>query len=649
MNASTVHVLDCTIRDGSYAIDSQFTAEDTSILAAGLSTVGISHIEVAHGLGLGGDRLNQFSSATTDVESIIAARKGCRGESLVGCFFIPSIGTHDDLRAAVDAGLDFVRIGTDVDRYTDMESSIEFARSLGLEVWGNLMKSYIVTPEKFAIAVSDLADMGAQKVALVDSAGGMTPEQVAAYTDASLSVTDTPLGFHGHDNLRMAVANCMRFVECGGQFVDGSLGGIGRSSGNAATELLVALLARKQLIDPAIRWESLLEFADEFLSFAVPHRRNTESSEAAMGLGYIHSGFEPVIQAAANNEGTTLARTVLRLPAGSATSVSETVARLAAVAAAVEESDALPPLQTRQRHRFSVERHEPQTLAELANVLFIEKGKWLRKAVVTVVVDDECDELCLRPLRSTAQTLVAHIEVASVDCLPSIYTVLGEVADVWLFDQTINRADWIKSSTACYGYSDKLLSEQACIDTLQAIGARSILWPDLLDEAAIVARFPHSAMNPGEGCVDAIVVTRKADTVNVEHLKQVGKDGYLVIGSPGLVSSDVIDSARMLGIEVVRVDYGPALLCEAERLIRTMERTSVSAGAVQLSDNVSIVAGGTVGPAGAFIVDSISSPRFILGMADGTGGVAPLDEAVNDEIPKVQEWIYSHWVQSLSL
>lgn len=649
MTSFKVQVLDCTIRDGNYAVDSQFTAEDTAILAAGLSTVGIRHIEVGHGLGLGGDRHSASTAATSDIESIMAARQAIKGQSLVGCFYIPSIGSFDEMRAAVDAGLQFIRLGADIDRYADLQSCIELARSLDLEVWCNLMKSYVEPPDFFAKAVRDLADMGAHTVALVDSAGGMAPDQVAQYTQAALSLTDIPLGFHGHDNLRLAVANCLRFVECGGQFVDGSLGGIGRSSGNAATELLVALLARKALLPPEIDWKSLLEFADEFLRFSVPHRPPTECSEAVMGLGYVHSGFESIIHTAAVEHDTTLARTVLSLPENASKSVSADMAQQAAMAAAELKSLYRPvPSVTGVSRHAVVDRSEPKSLDELESILSVEKGKWMRKAVVSIVLDEKCNKICLRPLRSTSQILVAHIEVSELHRLAQVYDSLDHCVDAWLFDQSIDPGYWIQSSHACYGYHDEILIEQACLDTLQTINVRSVKWLGGVNDNRLTERLPLVHQNDETEKVDAIIVTSALSTSSSLDLEKINDGGYLVLAAAGLVPEDSVETARLIGINVIRVDYGPALLAEAERLVRTCERTAISTGEVSLPNGIKVVAGGQVGPAGAFIVDSIDAPRFILGKADGTGGVQPLDVAANDQLPGVQTWIYGHWVQSVT-
>jgi hypothetical protein len=54
----------------------------------------------------------------------------------------------------------------------------------------------------------------------------------------------------------------------------------------------------------------------------------------------------------------------------------------------------------------------------------------------------------------------------------------------------------------------------------------------------------------------------------------------------------------------------------------------------------SIVAGGVIGAAGDIVVDSISRPARILGVADGQGGLleaAPVD--CEDRLAEVERWI----------
>ena len=63
---NTPRILDCTIRDGSYVVDFQFTAEDTAVIAAGLESAGIEWIEIGHGLGLNASNAGKGAAAATD-------------------------------------------------------------------------------------------------------------------------------------------------------------------------------------------------------------------------------------------------------------------------------------------------------------------------------------------------------------------------------------------------------------------------------------------------------------------------------------------------------------------------------------------------------------------------------------------------------
>ena len=99
--AKSVCLLDNTIRDGSYALDFCFTPEDTAFLANLLERAGFSFIEIGHGLGLGAYRHPKWQMPQPDPVYLEKARKTVTCARL-GVFFIPGIGTEDDLRLGRD-------------------------------------------------------------------------------------------------------------------------------------------------------------------------------------------------------------------------------------------------------------------------------------------------------------------------------------------------------------------------------------------------------------------------------------------------------------------------------------------------------------------------------------------------------------------
>src|SRR3984893_9610352 len=70
-----VEILECTLRDGSYAVDFKFTENDTAILAGVLGRLGFRWIEVGHGVGLGAMKAGKGAMPATDERLIEAAKR----------------------------------------------------------------------------------------------------------------------------------------------------------------------------------------------------------------------------------------------------------------------------------------------------------------------------------------------------------------------------------------------------------------------------------------------------------------------------------------------------------------------------------------------------------------------------------------------
>ncbi|HET7460276.1 MAG TPA: hypothetical protein VFJ82_03475, partial [Longimicrobium sp.] len=217
----------------------------------------------------------------------------------------------DDIDLAADHGMDFIRVGTDVTGVADARPYLERARRRGLFATANLMKSYAVPPEEFAEAAALAESFGAEVVYLVDSAGSMFPEDVLAYLDALRRRSGVRFGFHGHDNLGMAVYNSLFAADQGASFVDASLRGLGRSSGNAPTELLAAALDKRGYhtgID-VLR----LVRAGDACQCPLLARPAITPLDVVSGYAGFHSNFLPRVVAAAEDYDVDAARLIIEL------------------------------------------------------------------------------------------------------------------------------------------------------------------------------------------------------------------------------------------------------------------------------------------------------------------------------------------------
>ena len=237
-------ILDTTIRDGSYAVDFKFSCDDVASIISKLEKLGFEFIEVGHGLGLNASSAKYGYSLHSDLEYMKTAQKVLK-KSKFGFFCIPDIARLKDLKLSADNGVSFVRVGVNADMVEKTEPYLKEAKKLGLLTSVNLMKSYILSPDELAKKIALVQEYGSDVAYLVDSAGCMLPEDIEAYSEAIKKKTDIMLGFHGHNNLGLAVSNSLKCIQLGFDFIDCSLQGLGRSLGNAPSEQLVMILEKQ--------------------------------------------------------------------------------------------------------------------------------------------------------------------------------------------------------------------------------------------------------------------------------------------------------------------------------------------------------------------------------------------------------------------
>lgn len=296
-----IELLDCTLRDGSHTIGFQFTAEQTAAICRALEEAGFTRMEVGHGMGMGAAEAGRGAAACTDEEYLRAAASAL-SHARFGAYFIPGIATEEHLRMARDHGAHFIRIGTDILRSEQADRSIATARGLGFEVHYNAQKSYLAPPDEFLRRAVRIAEAGADFVYVVDSAGGMTPRDVTEYVTPLVEEVKCRIGFHGHNNLSLAVANTLAALEAGAHLLDCTLQGIGRSSGNAQSEVMVLLLERMG-IGTGIDVARTLAAGEELIRPLIPQPHGITAVEAVMGFAQFHSAFQGRVQRVADEMG----------------------------------------------------------------------------------------------------------------------------------------------------------------------------------------------------------------------------------------------------------------------------------------------------------------------------------------------------------
>lgn len=293
LDQDKIYILDCSLRDGSYANNFQFTAKQTKDIVLGLESCGVELLEIGHGLGLRASEKGYGVAAETD-EGYMRAASNVLSKAHWGMFCIPGVAELKDLEMAADYGMGFVRIGTNIDDYRKSIPFVELAKKLGMYVCSNFMKSYASPPKDLVKSAQAACECGSDLIYLVDSAGGMLPNEVETYlSELNSSLPGIATGFHGHNNLGLAVANSLVAIDNGVTVVDSTLQGFGRSSGNTPTGQIVSCLIRKGVhlgIDP-IR---VMDVGEQYIRHQISEK-GLCSVDVISGMSQFHSSYFKII------------------------------------------------------------------------------------------------------------------------------------------------------------------------------------------------------------------------------------------------------------------------------------------------------------------------------------------------------------------
>ncbi|NEU31086.1 4-hydroxy-2-oxovalerate aldolase [bacterium LRH843] len=247
MSTKKIIINDVTLRDGMHANSHQYSAEQIAELTRLIDDSGADIIEVGHGDGLGASTISYGFSKETEETMIRTAAKHAKNAK-VGVLLIPGIGTTDHIKRAHEYGAQVVKVATHCTEADISEQPIKNARDLGMEVIGFLMMSHLASEDELANQAKKMESYGAECIYCVDTAGAFLIDDVRRRISTLKEQLNVQVGFHAHNNLSLAVANSIAAIEEGADRIDSSLAGMGAGAGNTATEQLVAVMNKSNIL-----------------------------------------------------------------------------------------------------------------------------------------------------------------------------------------------------------------------------------------------------------------------------------------------------------------------------------------------------------------------------------------------------------------
>lgn len=237
-----VKVLDCTIRDGGLMNRWQFDDAFVRSLVAASRAAGSAYVELGYKASTAFFSPREYGKWRFCLEDDLSAVWGEGPDAVLTVML--DVGRFDarELRPAAESLVGAVRVACYVNQIAEAVATVEALHALGYETFVNIMAVSEAPAAALDSALERVGSCPARAVSVVDSYGNLTPSQTGALVRRYLGASGKEVGFHGHNNLQLALANSLTAVDAGATFLDASLAGMGRGAGNTPLELLLPQL-----------------------------------------------------------------------------------------------------------------------------------------------------------------------------------------------------------------------------------------------------------------------------------------------------------------------------------------------------------------------------------------------------------------------
>ncbi|MBA6118461.1 aldolase catalytic domain-containing protein [Pseudomonas sp. NC26] len=257
--------LDCTLRDGGYYNNWNFSEALIAQYITAMQAAGVQTIE----LGLRSLKNSTFSGAcayttdaflnTLDLPPSMTIGVMVNGSELVGKNAAQQALQLLFPNPASESPVDLVRIACHVHEFAEALPAASWLKEKGYDVGFNLMQIANCSESEIKALAKLANNYPLDVLYFADSMGSMSPEEVVQIIHWLRSEWQGALGIHTHDNLGLALSNTLRAMDEGVTWVDSTVTGMGRGPGNARTEeLAIEIAARTGILANLIPLMTLL-------------------------------------------------------------------------------------------------------------------------------------------------------------------------------------------------------------------------------------------------------------------------------------------------------------------------------------------------------------------------------------------------------
>ena len=272
MNDKIVKILDCTLRDGGYYTDWNFSKDFLNKYLSTVKSLPISSIEAGY-ISDNKDDFGPFYHLDRKILKEIKS-KIRKDQKLIAMINFKEIRNAKHLKnilAQKEKYLDGIRFAIDPSNVNKFKKIISKNKFNSLKLNLNLMylSEWYNDSKKIQNIFNNLPT-NIETLSFVDSYGAMSPDMINFFfnkIERNYS-KQYNYGCHFHNNCGLALANSITAMNINCSTVDTTFTGMGRGAGNAETELLLAYDNRKR---KAIKGYSLNNFIEIMNKLKIEH------------------------------------------------------------------------------------------------------------------------------------------------------------------------------------------------------------------------------------------------------------------------------------------------------------------------------------------------------------------------------------------
>lgn len=238
-----IKVLDCTLRDGAYVVDSFFGTECIKDIIKSLFSAGVDIVECGWLKNVDTEEGSVNYSIPSGADKYIPAEKRIKTALMF------DYGRYDAANLTQTDAVDIIRIAFHKQNLDEISFTAEQVKDKGYKVFlqpSNIKEYEDKDIEKLCRRANFI---GVDASYIVDSFGSMFSEDLDRIMPIFDELIDKniEIGFHSHNNIQLSLALSFQFINYMKRdvIVDSTLCGIGRGAGNTKTELLLEYLNRK--------------------------------------------------------------------------------------------------------------------------------------------------------------------------------------------------------------------------------------------------------------------------------------------------------------------------------------------------------------------------------------------------------------------